>query len=85
MASCLVFYSFFENFTLTFDLDQKIKVISTWVIGCAFMGCTLVPSMKSVGEIASKICPVLWFFTHFWQNLTTILWRCNAMLSCLKI
>ena len=40
------------------------------VIECALLGCTLVPSMKSVGEIASEIGPVLWFFTHFWENFT---------------
>ena len=66
MASCLVVYPFLVKF----DLD--LWSISTWVIGCACMGCTLVPSMKSVGEIASKIRPVFWFFTHCWENLTLI-------------
>ena len=32
----------------------KVKVISPWVIECTLLGCTLVPRMKSVGEIASK-------------------------------
>ena len=48
---------FWENLTLTFDLNQ-VKVIGTWVIECALlklMSCTLVPSMKSVSEIASEI------------------------------
>ena len=35
------------------------KVIGTWVIEYALLGCTLVPSMKSVCEIASEIWPVL--------------------------
>ena len=42
---------FGKNLTLTY----KVKVIGTWVIECALLGCTLVPSMKSVGEIASEI------------------------------
>ena len=42
---------FGEILTLAFDLN--IKVTSIWVIECALLGCTLVPSMKSVGEIAS--------------------------------
>ena len=51
---------FWENFTLTFDLNQRsrsslVKVIGTWVIECALLGCTLVPRMKSVGEIAFEI------------------------------
>ena len=54
---------------MTFDFDQR-KVLGTWVIECALLGCTLVPSMKSVGEIASEIGPVLWFITHLWENLT---------------
>ena len=39
---------------------------------CALLGCTLVPSMKSVAEIASEIWPVVWlfFFYHLWENLT---------------
>ena len=44
MASCFIFYPFKGNF----DLDLR-------VIECALMGCTLVPSMKRVGEIASEI------------------------------
>ena len=53
----------------------KVKVIRTWVIKCTLLGCTLVPIMKCilVGEIASEIWPVLWFFTHFWTNLTLTL------------
>ena len=59
MTSSLVFTYFWENLTLTFDLDLSVKVIGTWVIECALLGCTLVPSMKSVGEIASEILPIL--------------------------
>ena len=57
MASCLVFYDFGENLNLTSELDlrTKVKVIGTWVIECASMGCTLVPSIMSTGEITSKI------------------------------
>ena len=36
-------------------LGKILTVIDTWVIGCNLLGCTLVPSMKSVGEIASEI------------------------------
>ena len=50
-----------------------VKVFGTWVIKCALLGCTLLPSMKSVGEIASEIWPVLWYFTHFGENLTLTL------------
>ena len=57
------FTHFEENLTLTFDLDlwpwPWVKVIGTWVIECALLGCTMVPSMKSVGEIASEIWPIL--------------------------
>ena len=71
MISSLVFYPFFGKF----DLDLWVKVIGTWVIECASLGCTFVPSMKCllVGEIVSKIWQVLWFFTHFWENLTLTL------------
>ena len=48
----------------------SVKVIVTWFIKCTLLGYILVPSMKSVGKIASKIWQVLWFFTHFWGNLT---------------
>ena len=59
VASCLVFNPFGENFDLDFWPWTMVKVISTWVIECALLGCTLVPSMKSVGEIAYEIGPVL--------------------------
>ena len=39
-TSSLVFTHFGENLTLTFDLDLQVKVIGTWVIECAFLGCT---------------------------------------------
>ena len=70
MASCLVFNPFWEKFELDLWPSPKVKVIGTWVIECALLGCTLVPSMKCVEEIASKIWPVLCFFMHFWENLT---------------
>ena len=54
MTSSLVFYHFRQNLTLTFGQGH-------WHIECALLG-TLVPSMKSVGEIASKIWSVLWVF-----------------------
>ena len=39
--------------------------LTTWAIECALLGCTLVPSMKCVGEIASVIWLVLCFFYTF--------------------
>ena len=65
MASCLVFYPIWGKFNLDLSPWPLVKVIVTWVIECALLGCTLVPSMKSVGEIVSEIWPVLWFFTLF--------------------
>ena len=70
MANCLVFNPFWENFELDLWPWTKVKVIDTWVIGCKLLGCTLVPSMKSVGKIASEIWPILCFFTHIGENLT---------------
>ena len=68
--SLFFFYPFWGNFDLDLWPLPKVKVIVTWVIECALLGCTLVKSMKSVGEIASEIWPVLYFFTHFFENLT---------------
>ena len=65
MASCLLFKPFLGRFDLDLWPYPKVKVISTWVIECALLGCTLVPRIKSVGEIAFEIWPVFWFFTHF--------------------
>ena len=50
-----------RTFVLLFKsmVRPKVKVIRTWVIECALLGCTLVPSMKSVGEIAFEIWPVV--------------------------
>ena len=70
MKCFLGFYPFRGKFDLDFWPWPKVKVISTWVIECTLMGCTLVLSMKSVVEIASEIWPVLWFFTHFLESLT---------------
>ena len=67
MTSSLVFYQFWQ---FDLHLSPLVKVIGFWVIECTLLGCTLVPSMKSVGEIGSEIGPVLWFFTHFGENLT---------------
>ena len=69
MTSSLVFYPFLTKFDLW--PWPKVMVISTWVIECALLGCTLVPSMKSVGEIVSEIWPVLWFLytsTKSWRG-----------------
>ena len=63
MANCLVFYTFWEIWFWPW-------VIGTWIIEHALLNCTLVPSMKSVGEkvrydqfsflpILRKICPWL--------------------------
>ena len=30
----------------------------------------IIDMMKSVGEIASKIWPVVYYLIHFWENLT---------------
>ena len=40
--------------TLTF-----VKVTVFWIIKCTLLGCDLVPSMKSVGEITSEIWPIV--------------------------
>ena len=63
MTISLVLYPFLKKLTL-------VKVIDTWVIACALLSCTLVPSMKSVGQIASEKCPVLCFLHIFLENLT---------------
>ena len=59
-----------------FDLDlwpwSKVKVIGICVIEWAFLGCTLVPSMKFVGKIASEIQPIIYVLIPFWGNLTLI-------------
>ena len=73
MTISLVLYPFLKKLTLTLTLGQghrKVKVIDTWVIACALLSCTLVPSMKSVGQIASEKCPVLCFLHIFLENLT---------------
>ena len=68
MTSSLVFYTFLDKFDLDLWPWPEVKVIRTWVIECALLGCTLVLSIQSVGEIPSEIWPVLWFFTHFFGN-----------------
>ena len=45
---------------------RRLKWVIPWVIEFALMGYTLVPSMKSVGEISSEIWPVVYIFTHFY-------------------
>ena len=45
--------------TLTFG-------IGTWVIECALLCYTLVPSMKYVGEIAFEIWPFFFILANFW-------------------
>ena len=74
MASCLVFNPFWANFELDFDLDlwpwPKVKDIGTWIIECVLLGCTLVPSTKSVGKNSLQDMTSSLFFSHFWENLT---------------
>ena len=66
MAKCLTFNSLLRNLILTFDMG---KVIGTWVIECALLGCTLVLSMKYVGEITSRdMTSSLVFLPNFWKN-----------------
>ena len=62
MTISLVFYPFLKKFDLDLWPWPWVKVIETWVIACSLLGCTLVPSIKSVGQIASEKCPVLCFF-----------------------
>ena len=38
----------------------KVKVIGTWIIKCALLGCILVLSMKSVGQIGFEIWTQVW-------------------------
>ena len=59
MASCLVFDQFWWNFDLDLWPWHSVKVIITLFIKCALLICNLVPNMKSVGKIASKIWPVV--------------------------
>ena len=56
LASCLVFNPFWGYF----DLDL-------WVIECALLCCTLVPSKKSVGEIAPEMCQLFSFNPFLWK------------------
>ena len=66
------FFGFFPNLG---EIWPWVKVIGTWVIECTLLGCTLVPSRKCVGEIASEIWPVLhFFFTHFFGKFDLDLW-----------
>ena len=53
--SCLVFYPFWGNLTLTRDIDLWTR-LSLNVPYCR--GSTLVPSMKSLDEIAFEIWPI---------------------------
>ena len=66
MPSCFVFYLFLGKL----DVDLSVKVIGTWVIERALMGCTLVPSMKSVGECPSRLDQFFGLLQIFWENLT---------------
>ena len=70
MTSSLVFHAFWGKFDLDLWPWPWVKVIGIWVIECALLSCILVLNMKSVGEIASEIWPVLCLFMHFWENLT---------------
>ena len=51
-------------------VTSSVNVTITWVIESALLGCTLVPNLKSVGEIASKIWPIV--FLHISWNATLI-------------
>ena len=51
MANYVVFYPFKWNLASTCNLD--------WVIECTLPGCTLEHNMKSVGEIAFEIWPII--------------------------
>ena len=66
MARCLVFNPFWRNFTLT--LDQGRRNLGHWM---HLIELYLVPSMKSVGEIASRYGQLFrfFFFNLFWENL----------------
>ena len=82
MTSSLILYPFWENLTLTFDLDLR-SVIGTWVIECASLGCTLVPGMKSVVEIASEIWPILCFFLPILRENLTLTFHLESRSSAL--
>ena len=81
----LDFYYFWQNLTLTFDLDERSR---SSALGSLNVPYWVVPwyRVKSVGKIASEIWPVLWFFTHFSGNLTlTIdldLGNCTCVIEC---
>ena len=64
----------------TFDLDRKTLTFRSrslalnLVFECALFGCTLVPSMKSVGNrIQNKVASCLAFYP-FWGNFDLDLW-----------
>ena len=61
---------FMTQVPMTLTFGQGHKHLGHWM---RIYGLTLVPSMKSVGEIASEIYSVLWFFTYFLENLTLTL------------
>ena len=61
MVNYLVIHTFSKNLTLT-----SVNVTVTWVIECT-LGCTLVPSKKTVGDIVSEIWPIV----EFWGNFGT--------------
>ena len=61
MANFLAIFR--RNFTLIRDLGL-VKV--TWFIECVLLGCTLVPGIKTIDEIAFEICPIF-FFLDFGQ------------------
>ena len=65
MASSLIFFTRFGEIwpwpvTLTY-----VKVIGIWVIKCALLGCTLVPSMKSRWHIIRDMAHLFWFWPIF--------------------
>ena len=74
ITSSLVFYLFLGKFDLNLWPWP-------WVIECALLGCTLVPSMKSVVEIASEIWPCSsLIFYPFWGKYDLDLWPGNRFI-----
>ena len=69
---------FGEILILTFDLDQRSRSSALGCIKCVLLGCTLVPGMKSVGEIASSLV----FYQYFGKfDIGTLVIEC-ALLGC---
>ena len=72
MAYFLDFGKFLDiwPWPVIFTLWPLVKVIVPWIIKCASLGCTLVPSMKSVGQIGYEI----WTQVHPISCMTSEIW-----------